>query len=105
MRFIASKISQSIDTHFINANKDLKEEIYAILEYNDKFDLARSNDIGVTFLPAEDVIHCYFEFDEDTHRGISDLQKSFVHAMLYILLYLEKHRMTWMDVKIIWGSV
>ena len=54
-----------------------------------KFDLNRSNDIGVTFLPAEDVIHCYFKMNENTHRGISDLEKSVVPAMLYILLYLQ----------------
>jgi hypothetical protein len=88
IRFIASKISASIDTHFINANKDLKEEIYSILQYNEKFDISRSNDIGVTFIPAEDIVHCYFEFDENSHRGVSDLQKSLIPAMLYILLYL-----------------
>lgn len=88
IRYIASKISASIDTHFINANKDLKEEIYAVLRYNEQFDLSRSNDIGVTFIPAEDIVHCYFEMDEDTHRGISDLAKSVIPAMLYILLYL-----------------
>ena len=88
MRYIASKLSNCIDTHFINANKDLKEEIYAILRYNEKFDIYRSNDIGVTFIPAEDIIHCYFTFDEEAHRGVSDLQKSVVPSMLYILLYL-----------------
>lgn len=88
IRFIASRMSASIDTHFINANKDLKEEIYAILRYNEKFDICRSNDIGVTFIPAEDIVHCYFDFNEKTHRGISDLEKSVVPAMLYILLYL-----------------
>ena len=88
IRFIASRISANIDTHFINTNKDLKEEIYAILQYNDKFDVARTNDIGVSFIPAEDIIHCYFTLNEKTHRGISDLQKSVVPAMLYILLYL-----------------
>lgn len=88
IRYISSKISTAIDTHFINTNKDLKEEIYAILQYNEKFDISRSNDIGVTFIPAEDIIHCYFEIDENTHRGISDLQRAVVPAMLYILLYL-----------------
>lgn len=87
-RYIASKLSSAIDTHFINANKDLKEEIYAVLRYNEKFDLTRTNDIGVTFIPADDIVHCYFELDEVTHRGISELQGSFVPAMLYILLYL-----------------
>ena len=88
VRYIASKLSKSIDNKFINANKDLKEEIYAILKYNEEFDLARSNNITVTFIPAEDIVHCYFEMDEKTHRGISDLKKAVVPAMLYVLLYL-----------------
>lgn len=88
IRYIASRISNAIDTKFINANKDLKEEIYAILNYNDKFDVSRSNDIGVSFIPAEDIVHCYFKLDEDTHRGISDLNRAVMPAMLYILLYL-----------------
>ena len=89
IRYISSKISQSIDSKFINANKDLKEEIYAVLRYNEKFDIARTNDIGITFIPAEDMIHCYFKQDKDTHRGISDLRDALIPAMLYILLYLS----------------
>lgn len=88
IRFIANRMSQAMDTHFINANKDLKEEIYNVLRYNEKFNIEKSNDIGITFIPAEDIIHCYFEFDEESHRGISDLEKSIVPSMLYILLYL-----------------
>lgn len=88
VRYIASKISTAIDTKFINANKDLKEEIYALLNYNDRFDVSRTNDIGVSFIPAEDIIHCYFKLNEDTHRGISDLNRAVMPAMLYILLYL-----------------
>ena len=88
IRYIASRISTAIDTKFINTNKDLKEEIYALLNYNDKFDISRSNDIGVSFIPAEDIVHCYFKLNEDTHRGISDLNRAVMPAMLYILLYL-----------------
>ena len=88
IRFISARIAQQIDTHFINTNKDLKEEIYAILQYNDKFDMTRTNNIGVTFIPADDMVHCYFELDEITHRGISDLKDAVTPAMLYILLYL-----------------
>lgn len=88
MRYISARISQSIDAKFINANKDLKEEIYEILRYNEKFDMSRSNNIGVTFIPAEDMIHCYFEIDDTSHRGISDLARAVTPAMLYILLYL-----------------
>ena len=88
VRYISSIISQAIDTKFINANKDLKEEIYAILNYNVKFDMSRTNNIGVTFIPADDIVHCYFKLNEHTHRGISDLADSVTPAMLYILLYL-----------------
>ena len=88
IRYISSRISSAIDTTFINANKDLKEEIYDILSYNEKFDISRSNDIGITFIPAEDMVHCYFKLDENTHRGISDLQRAVTPGMLYILLYL-----------------
>ena len=33
-------------------------------KYNEKFDISKSNDIGITFIPAEDMIHCYFKLDE-----------------------------------------
>lgn len=89
MRYLASRISQAIDTKFINANKDLKEEIYAVLNYNSKFDITKTSDIGITFIPAEDIVHTYFEINEYTHRGISDLQRSVMPALLYILLYLS----------------
>ena len=86
--YIASRISSAIDTKFINANKDLKEEIYSILSYNEKFNASRANNIGITFIPAEDIVHTYFKLDEYTHRGISDLERAVTPAMLYILLYL-----------------
>lgn len=89
LSFIAQKISDNIDAHFINANKDLKEEIYAILKYNDKFSaLNGTNDITVSFLPADDVFHFFLKQDRKTHRGISSIKKAVVPAMLYCLLYL-----------------
>jgi hypothetical protein len=89
LSFIAQRISDNIDSHFINANKDLKEEIYAILKYNDKFSAMNgTNDITVSFLPAEDVYHFFLKQDKKTHRGISTLRKALIPAMLYCLLYL-----------------
>ena len=83
-------MSQAIDAEFINANVDIKEEIYAILRYNDAFCATQGvNNITVSFLPASDVIHFYFKKDKKTHRGISDLEKALVPAMLYCLLYLS----------------
>lgn len=88
--YIASMISDKIDAKFINSNIDLKEQIYSVLRYNDKFCCTNGvNNITVTFLPADDVHHFYFRLNEDTHRGISDLEKSIVPAMVYCLLYLN----------------
>ena len=88
MRYLSAKMSHCIDAKFINNNQDLKEEIYVILKYNDKFNLNYNNNIRVTFLPPEDVFHFYFELDEDTHHGISDLRDSLIPAMFYCLLKL-----------------
>jgi hypothetical protein len=89
LSYIAQRISDNIDAHFINANKDLREEIYAILKYNDKFSAMNgTNDITVSFLPADDVFHFYLKFDQKRHRGISAIKKSIIPAMLYCLLYL-----------------
>lgn len=86
---IAASLSTAIDTKFINANIDLREEIYAILRYNDRFNASKgTNTINVSFIPAEDVHHFYFQLDKKTHRGISDLQDSVVPAMMYSVLYL-----------------
>ena len=82
---IASKLSVAIDDRFIKMNKDLSKEIYAIL----KSDIRNGkNKYKVTFLPPDDVVHCYFKLDQDTFRGVSDLYKSLIPAKLYIGLYI-----------------
>lgn len=89
LSYIAQQLSLNIDAHFINANKDLKEEIYAILKHNDKFNMVNgTNTITVSFLPVDDVYHFYLKQNKKTHRGISSIYKSVVPAMLYCLLYL-----------------
>ena len=88
--YIASMISDKIDANFINSNVDLKDQIFSILRYNDKFNaISGVNNIGISFIPADDVRHCYFKLDKNTHRGISDLKKSIVPAMIYCMLYLN----------------
>lgn len=89
LKYIASKISQSIDAKFINNNQDLKEEIYIILKYNQMFntDFA-DNNVCVTYLSPKDVYHCYFELDHDLHRGISDLEDALLPALFWVLLEL-----------------
>ena len=87
---IAAMMSDKINAKFINANVDLKEEIYAVLRYNDHFCTTHgTNNITVSFLPAEDVHHFYFRMNHKTHRGISDLEKGLVPAMIYCMLYLN----------------
>ena len=106
IRYIANKISQNIDDKFINANQDLKEEIYAVLKYNHRFNSCyENNTINVTFLPPQDLYHFYFKLDPDTHRGISDLDKSLIPGMFWVLLDLittmgivtrsQDHRVYW----------
>ena len=90
LRYIARKISANIDTKFINANQDLKEEIYTILKYNQTFNMDFStNDVIITYLSPQDVVHHYFELDEDLHRGISDLEDSLIPALFWVLLELS----------------
>lgn len=82
---IAARISGMIDDKFINLNKDLTKEIYAILKQSM---VEGENNFKVTFLPPDDVVHTYFKKDKRTHRGISDLAKALIPAKLYIGLYI-----------------
>ena len=87
LRIIAGQISKQVDAAFINANADLKDEIYLMLKYNDKYNqVDRSINMNVTFVPADDIHHLKFREDKDTHRGISDLYDSLVAAKQWIML-------------------
>ena len=87
---ISGMMAEKINKKFINANIDLKEEIYAVLRHNDRFCATHgTNNVTVTFLPVEDVHHFYFKLNPNTHRGISDLEKAMVPAMIYCMLYLN----------------
>lgn len=88
LRNIASNLANKIDTKFINDNQDLKKEIYYILKYNDSYNAAASatNNIRVTYIPPEDIQHFYFKLDENTKRGISDLNMSLIPAKLWVAI-------------------
>ena len=86
---IARSISQKIDTKFVNANQDLAREIYAILKYNADNGDGKVSRIRVSFIPPEDIVHVYFNINEKTHRGVSDLQKSLFPAKLLSCLYIS----------------
>ena len=85
---LAAKLSSMIDEKFIRSNQDLSREIYMILKHNDMFNVKSSNQLRVTFVPPEDMIHMHFRLDPDTHRGISDLDKSMVPAKLFTSIYV-----------------
>lgn len=87
LKYISGKISENIDSAFINANQDLREEIYMMLKYNDKFNRsANSIDVNVTYIPPEDIEHIRFNEDKKTHRGKSDLWYGLIAAKMWIML-------------------
>lgn len=90
IRNIAAELAEKIDNKFVDNNQDLKKEIYYILKYNDEFNAAAgsANNIRVSYIPPEDIKHFYFELDEKTGRGISDLHLSLIPAKLWVAIYL-----------------
>lgn len=90
LKSIAANLADKIDSKFINANQDLKKEIYYILKYNDAYgmDDTNPNNIRVSYIPPEDIHHFYFNLDEDTKRGLSDLNLSLIPAKLWVAIYI-----------------
>lgn len=89
LKSIASAISDKLDKTFINNNQDLTKEIYSILKYNDLYNIEKTETkMKVTYIPSEDMTHCYFTKDPVTHRGISDLAKALIPAKLWVCLNL-----------------
>lgn len=88
LRYIAGELSRFIDKEFVQANQDLRNEIYTILKYNDLFNSHDIDKMRVTFVPPEDMYHVYFKLDKITHRGISDLDKAMVPAKIYACMYI-----------------
>ena len=86
---IAKQISQKIDAKFINANQDLAQEIYTILKFNADHANGKVSKIKISFIPPEDIVHSYFDLNEKTHRGKSDLERSLFPAKLYSCLYIS----------------
>lgn len=71
---LSSRISSIIDTKFINNNQDLKKEIYMILQHNDIFNKS-SIEINVSFIQPNQMVAMMFNEDDETHRGLSDLDE------------------------------
>lgn len=89
IKTLSSKLSEFIDAKFINANQDLKKEIYMILKHNEAFNNNESVKMKVTYIPVEDMVHMYFKKDQNTNRGISDLDNALLPAKLYTSLYIN----------------
>ena len=94
LRYISSTLSQYIDSNFIKRNQDLRKEIYAILKYNQVYNNPNPNRMRVTFIPADDIEHIFFELDPYTKRGRSDLHESMLPAKLYSAMYITTSIMT-----------
>lgn len=88
IKYLAAQLSEVIDAKFIEANQDIKKEIYMILKYNDIFNSRQASNIKVSYIPPEYIHHIYFDMDETTHRGISDLANALLPAKLYSALYI-----------------
>lgn len=91
LRLISQKLNDVIDASFINANQDLRNELYQILKHNSLLNSPEnvsSGNITITFLSAEDVTHICFKKDPITKRGISDLAYAIFPANLYACLYI-----------------
>lgn len=88
IRYLSNQISNLIDAKFINTNQDLRQEIYTILKYNQDNNSSKMNKIRVTFIPPDDMEHVYFRMNKDTHRGISDLDKSMFPGTLFSSMYI-----------------
>lgn len=86
LKNMASQISSTIDSKFINNNIDLTKEIYMILKYNDLVNKPNTS-MKITYIPPEDIIHIKFNEDEN-HRGVSDLTRALFPAKLYSYLYI-----------------
>ena len=81
INFISQKITKMIDKKFIMDNQDLKKEIYLILKNNK---IAEGSQVTVTYIPPSDIIYMKFNEDTETHRGLSDLDKSIIPASMYV---------------------
>ena len=89
LKSIAAAMSEKLDSTFINNNQDLTKEIYSVLKYNDLYNIERTETkIKVTYIPPEDMTHCYFRKDPNSHRGISDLAKALIPAKLWVCMNL-----------------
>lgn len=88
LRQLSSRLSQFIDSNFVNSNQDLKKEIYMVLKHNQMVNSKDPVQMKITFIPVDDMVHMVFNKDQKTNRGISDLDNALLPAKLYSSLYV-----------------
>ena len=86
LKYLSYAIASNLDQKFINSNTDLREEIYAVLKYNEVLNAASLDRIRITYVAPDDMQHMFLEQDPDTHRGLSRLLYALIPAKLWICL-------------------
>lgn len=86
LKYLSYTIASNLDQKFINNNTDLREEIYAVLKYNEVLNAASLDRIRITYVAPDDMQHMFLEQDPDTHRGLSRLLYALIPAKLWICL-------------------
>lgn len=86
LKYLAYSIASNLDQKFINNNTDIRDEIYAVLKYNEVLNAATLDRIRVTYIAPDDIQHFMLEEDPETHRGLSKLLYSLIPAKLWACL-------------------
>ena len=86
LKYLSYAIASSLDQKFINNNSDLRDEIYAILKYNEVLNSASLDRIRLTYISPDDMEHMMLEEDSKTHRGLSRLLYALIPAKLWACL-------------------
>lgn len=86
LKYLAYSIVSNLDQKFINSNTDIRDEIYAVLKYNEILNAATLDRIRVTYIAPDDIQHFMLDEDPETHRGISKLLYSLIPAKLWACL-------------------
>lgn len=86
--YLSSKIAKEIDSKFINNNQDIKKELYMILQQNEIYQKSKI-DINISYISPKNIVPIIFNEDEESHRGMSDLENSMIPGKLYASLYIS----------------
>ena len=83
---IADAICHSIDKKYVTANPKFRELIVSAISYQEFY----KRKFKVQFIPVNYMTHFRVNIDNETHMGVSVLNKSLFYAKLYLSLLLFK---------------